>query len=71
MTGPPIKRNARQAPGEFDQATTQQPNHVGHRPELQGMRTDRNPCQPAPVYERPPGANAADELERLLRGWPR
>lgn len=63
--GPPAKRIARTDPGEFVEATTDKQNNRGHRPVLQGLTTDRNACQPAPTYERPPGADTLDELERL------
>ncbi len=37
--------------------------------ELQGLSTGRCPAQPAPTWTRPPGADAADLLERCLRAW--
>lgn len=42
---------------------------TGGRPEVQGNRTGRNACQPAPTWPRPAGADAADELLRALASW--
>jgi hypothetical protein len=41
------------------------------RKEAQGIAVQRAPCQPAPEWERPPGADAADDLARALRRWGR
>jgi len=41
------------------------------RREAQGIATDRNPCQRAPSWPAPKGADAALELAALLRRWPR
>jgi hypothetical protein len=53
--------------GSLDEVTERHPN--GGRPEVQGNRTGRNPCQPAPTWPRPPGNSAADALARALRRW--
>lgn len=44
---------------------------TGDPRELQGIRTGRNADQRAPAWDRPAGADAADELLRAIRGWPR
>lgn len=55
--------------GKAAQQTAGTAKATGGRPELQGNRTGRNACQPAPQWDRPPGADAADELHRALASW--
>jgi hypothetical protein len=39
------------------------------RREVQGIATARNPSQPAPVWPKPAGADAADAVAHALAGW--
>ncbi len=41
------------------------------RPEVQGNRTARNACQPAPTWAPPAGTEAALDLAAALARWPR
>lgn len=44
---------------------------TGDPRELQGIRTGRNADQAPPRWDRPVGADAADELLRAIGRWPR
>lgn len=71
MSAPPENDEAR---GRRASAQSEQQgnyNNSGGRPEAQGNRIQRNPSQAPPLWPDPPGADAADLLDELTRGWPR
>ncbi len=55
--------------GEAAKLTTGTRKPKGHRPELQGLATGRNPDQRPPTWAPPAGSDAADALLRALAGW--
>jgi hypothetical protein len=64
----PRKRNAGAAPGGFGEATTSNAKPTGGRREVQGMRADRNACQPGPRW---PEARQAQAFRNLEAVWGR
>ena len=71
MNRPPkVKPAARAgAAGDRAQARDHTAKDKGGRPPVQGNRTGRNACQPAPTWEALPGAAAAADIAHALRGW--
>ncbi len=63
----PAKRNAGLAPGGFGEATSDNANCSVGRPPNQGISSQRRGGQRAPVWPKPPGADALDLVERLFR----